>query len=161
MTEGSGKSSRRHVRITSLGPAVVHKLLGVAFAGDISNVLRSTSLDCGKRSGVHLHDHTLVDLPDLVPFEKSGGCLHLLSLATNLVQHVPALAARSNKQYIHCLWFVRQPHGCTFGAFGDLTKPGARAIVAAGWASWLADTVWPAQLGLRGASGRWREARAA
>lgn len=61
-------------------------------------------------------------------------------LATNLVQHVPALAGRSNKQHVHCLWFVRQLHGSTFGAFSDLTKPGARAILAADWASWLADT---------------------
>lgn len=60
------------------------------------------------------------------------------NLVVDLVQHVPGLAGRNNKQHVHCLWFVRALHGSTFGAFSELTKPGARAILAAEWAAWLA-----------------------
>jgi hypothetical protein len=61
------------------------------------------------------------------------------NLAALLVQHVPGLAGRDSKQHCHCLWWVRALHGSTFGPFSDLTKPGARAILAAEWADWLAD----------------------
>jgi hypothetical protein len=60
------------------------------------------------------------------------------NLVVDLVQHVPGLAGRDSKQHVHCLWLVRALHGCTFGPFSELTKPGARSILAAEWADWLA-----------------------
>jgi len=85
------------------------------------------------------------DVPKHVAFDLARGWARQSfsgrNLVVDLVQHVPGLAARASKQHVHCMWFVRALHGCTFGAFSELTKPGARAILAAEWADWLAGNV--------------------
>ncbi len=59
------------------------------------------------------------------------------NLAVQVVHHVPGLAGRKHKPHLHLLWPARELHGSTFSAFSPLTKPGAKAILAAEWASWL------------------------
>lgn len=60
------------------------------------------------------------------------------NLAVIAVQHVPARALRENKQHIHLIYPSRKLlHGSQFGAFTSLTKPGAKAILAAEWAEYL------------------------
>lgn len=54
-----------------------------------------------------------------------------------IVQHVPALAGRSQKPHCHLLWPVRALIGSHFSTFSELTKPGSRALVASEWADWL------------------------
>lgn len=82
------------------------------------------------------------DMPRHVAFELARGWARQAfvrrNLAVMLVHHDPGLAGRSSKQHVHCLWFARHLHCCTFGPFSDLTKPGARALLAAEWAAWLA-----------------------
>lgn len=60
-------------------------------------------------------------------------------LAVEVVHHVPGLAGRKHKPHCHLMWPVRVLHGSsTFGRFSELTKAGAKAILAAEWAAWLA-----------------------
>lgn len=60
------------------------------------------------------------------------------NLAVILVQHLPGLSGWQNKPHAHMLAFARELHGPYFQGFTPLTKPGAKAILANGWADWLA-----------------------
>lgn len=59
------------------------------------------------------------------------------SLPVMLAHHLPGLAGRAAKPHIHALACARALHGSTFGSFSDLTKPGAKALLAEGWARHL------------------------
>ncbi|MEG3173693.1 hypothetical protein U1708_15895 [Sphingomonas sp. ZB1N12] len=59
------------------------------------------------------------------------------NLVVQLIHHVPGLAGRTNKPHIHCLWMVRALHGCVFGAFADIAKPGSKTLLATEWAAYL------------------------
>lgn len=59
-------------------------------------------------------------------------------LAVLLVQHMPNLAGRAAKGHCHALAFGRRVRGSHFCEFSELNKLGAKAILAAEWAAWLA-----------------------
>ncbi|TVV74749.1 hypothetical protein [Sphingomonas solaris] len=60
------------------------------------------------------------------------------SLACIAIFHVPALAGRAAPNHAHLLAICRTlSTQATFGRFSDLTKPGAKAVLATEWAAYL------------------------
>ncbi|WP_121119997.1 hypothetical protein [Croceibacterium ferulae] len=60
-------------------------------------------------------------------------------LGTVLVQHCPGLAGYADgKPHVHALAIARELIGSNFAAFTPLSRPGAKAILAAEWQAWQA-----------------------